>query len=108
MIKFHYFGDLSKAKTNVITVASELLKDPAGKFHVDIAYSFSNELDVFNKHIGKQIAVNRLKKQSTRLSIGDYPVYHEINKQIAEYILSQSYIESGIPAWTINILKEYV
>lgn len=108
MIKYHYFGDTSKAYTNVITVASELDKrmTSAGEATVvKIGFSLSNEKDLYKKRIGKQIATNRFNSDySHTLFIKGEVTFNNIIKTIAEFLLK----DEELPLWVAPTLQKYI
>ena len=86
-VKFKYFGDTSKAYTNVITVASELLYDKENdNYVVKFGYAFSNKKDKYNKKIGKELALEKLKDSPMGYELGNNVSYNLINYYIREII----------------------
>lgn len=99
-VKFKYFGDTSKAYTNVLTIASELLYDKeSNKYLIRFGYSFSNIKDRYDKRIGKDLALDRLCKYPCNVIITDgviKPTYKQIDESILEYIVEEI---DNIPSW---------
>ena len=109
-IKFHYFGDTSKAYTNVITIASELniesadngIKYPVIRF----GYSLSNANDHYKKKLGKQIALNRFHTEPYRLIVcqpDEKPTFNGIIGKMLEHIVN----ETIVPEWVELVATKY-
>lgn len=106
-VKFKYFGDTSKAYTNVITVASELSYDKEkNNYLIKFGCAFSNKKDKYDKKIGKELALNRLVNKPcmfkivNRKDFFEKPRYTLINRLILNYIEDE--IDS-IPEWFITL-----
>lgn len=93
----------SKAYTNVITVASELLYDKENNnYVVKFGYAFSNKKDKYNKKIGRELAIERLVNNSYVVIVTDgtmKPTYKQIDESILEYIVEENH---EVPTWFIN------
>jgi len=124
-VKFKYFGDTSKAYTNVITVASELTieKDNNDSFYYYINFNFAfcnnsnKKEDKYNKSVGRDLALSRLKENPHKINLcrvivkGDNdkykvikPTYKEIDDVILEYILKEI---GNIPPWYYKWYRTY-
>lgn len=102
-LKYHYFGDVSKAYTNVVIVASFIEKED--KFDViRFGYALSNNKDVYRKKVGKNIAFNRLRKSPVRLMINKSSTFNEIVEKIGFYISE----ETDSPSWVNEVIGKHL
>lgn len=98
--KYHYFGDRSKSRTNVITFATILDKK---KNLIRFAYSCSNNKDVYNKQLGRKIAFERLfmSKHGDNIDLSNLDCkYSLINNYLLNYIKTNP---SYFPAWALEL-----
>jgi hypothetical protein len=110
-IKFHYFGDTSKAYTNVITIASELTKQIASddvEYQViRFGFSLSNSKDRYSKQLGKHIAISRFNTEPYRVILGgtDHkPTFNGIIDTMLNHIIT----ETIVPEWVETIVGKYL
>jgi hypothetical protein len=103
MLKFHYYGDVSKAYTNVVTVASIVEKEE-GFNVIKFGYALSNDKDVYRKKVGKQIAVNRLNDSPVRLVIHKDATFNIIVEKIGHYIAE----ETLSPKWVGYVIGKHL
>ncbi len=100
MIKFHYFGDRSKAFSNVITVASNYDIE-TNTLYMGVA--FSSKEDRYDKEAGRQLAAERLENKQYKVAFHEpfqrsYSIFHEIVKTT---ILRR---EVAQPSWAKSIV----
>lgn len=98
--KYHYFGDRSKSRTNVITFATILNKQDNC---IEFAFSCSNNKDIYNKAVGRTIAFNRLtnKEYVDTIDLNGMDCrYSDINKYLYNYI---QYNYELFPSWSCNV-----
>lgn len=98
-IKYYYIGDTSKARTNVITVAYDLEDEYEGIRPLRFGVSFSNKADVYNKHIGKQVAMSRYLNQPRRECLVA-PDWNDIQKTIISNIT-----KNEAPTWAYDVAE---
>lgn len=100
-VKFKYFGDTSKAYTNVITVASCLYKHEGG-YAISFGYCFSNKKDRYNKKVGRDLALEN-KKHIVNMG-ANKPTHDQIDCIIFDDIMNP---RANAPSWVIKIINEY-
>jgi hypothetical protein len=102
-LKYHYFGDVSKAYTNVVTMASFIEKED-GFDVIRFGYALSNNKDVYRKKVGKNIAFNRLDKSPVRLMVKKGSTFNEIVETIGTYISE----ETDNPSWVCEVIGKHL
>jgi hypothetical protein len=104
-VKFKYFGDTSKAYTNVITVASELSYNEKEKVYVvRFGFAYSNIEDKYNKNIGKSEALDRFGDDFYEVIFNEKPNYLMIDEKILKFILT----EFKTPTWAKKLIRKYL
>jgi hypothetical protein len=95
--KYHYFGDRSKSRTNVITFAT--IKDNST---IKFAFACSHNTDRYNKKLGKIKSFGKLKSktQSYEITI-DTPKYGVINLYLAQFVLDNPKL---FPKWAKTVI----
>lgn len=99
MIKFHYFGDTSKAYTNVITIASQFNPETN---KVVFGVSFSNRCDRYLKCKGKHIALTRYTNSPIYASVA-ISTFNGIIAAIADVIRQ----DPQTPGWAHDIFADF-
>lgn len=106
MIKFHFIGDTSKAYSNVIVIASEIvdLSDDGDKIYKAIKFQFalSNDKDRYDKGLGKELAMIRFKTKPYYLPINDF-TFVSIVEQMVKFIQ----LDTNSPKWVNDVIGKY-
>ena len=100
-VKFKYFGDTSKAYTNVITVVSYLYK-LEDKYYINFGYSFSNKKDRYNKNVGRDLALEN-KKHTVEIGRSK-PNFLQIDDIIFKHIL----LDEVSPSWVNKVINNQI
>lgn len=93
-MKMHYFGDLSRAYSYKIIVASVIDGDT-----LRLGISYCSKDDKFNKKLGKEIAISRLNDPFILNYLGER-TYKEIDRSIVDYLL-----DVKNPDWVRNFME---
>lgn len=96
MHQFIYFGDRSKHKANVITVAYVRQEDI-----LQFEYACSRSDDLYNKDEGKCLAVERLSRDPIVI-----PVVDNVYSTITSHMLSTR--KPSLPSWARKLLRQYL
>lgn len=100
--KYHYFGDRSRSRTNVIIFATIKVNDK-----IRFAFSCSHNTDLYNKRLGKLKAFCKLnsEKQSYFLDTSNSKhSYGFINVMLAQFVLDNP---KKFPKWATNVIKNH-
>ena len=99
MIKFNYFGDTSKAYTNVITIVSEI--EYTTDYNVlRFGVAYSNKTDVYDKKIGRRIALGRFNKSPYRVVLPKEYSFNFIINTMLDFIIEEV---ADRPNWVEDI-----
>jgi hypothetical protein len=102
-VKYYFLGDTGKARTNVITIAYVIEETVTSSGEVidvirfGVAYSCVS--DVYNKQLGKRIALNRFNDEPRRVIVKD--------KNFNTYLKSivGNIINNEAPNWAYRLIE---
>jgi hypothetical protein len=98
--KYHYFGDRSKARTNVITFAT--IKEGST---IKFAFSCSHDSDLYSKRLGKIKSFGKLKSKTQSYEIETLlPKYGIVNLYLAQFVLDNP---KKFPKWAKNVILNH-
>jgi hypothetical protein len=96
MHQFVYFGDRSKHKTNVITVAYILHCN-----HIQFEFVCSRNDDIYDKEEGKSLAFERLARDPIQITFTN-----NVYSTIANHMLEMR--QQSLPSWGRKMLRKYL